>query len=231
MLQLIRNFFELFYPKTCCVCGTPLVGDEHEICTRCLLNLPEALSALGENNFVEKRFLGRVPTKHCTSLLLFKHHNDTQKILHSIKYYGNTKLAITMGRQLGLHLNKSGLFDDVDLLMPVPLHRNKERRRGYNQSQLICEGIIQTFPRPIVSGNLIRTRHTESQTHKTRIERLDNMKGVFALKNPDELKGKHILLIDDVITTGATTEACWMALRSVEGVQISIASLAISGDV
>ena len=136
-----------------------------------------------------------------------------------------------MGRQLGLHLNKSGLFDDVDLLMPVPLHRNKERRRGYNQSLLLCEGIIQTFPRPIVSGNLIRTRHTESQTHKTRIERLDNMKGVFALKNPDELKGKHILLIDDVITTGATTEACWMALRSVEGVQISIASLAISGDV
>ena len=135
-----------------------------------------------------------------------------------------------MGRQLGLHLNKSVLFDDVDLLMPVPLHRHKERRRGYNQSQLICEGIIQTFPRPIVSGNLIRTRHTDSQTHKTRIERLDNMKGVFALKNPDELKGKHILLIDDVITTGATTEACWMALRSVEGVQISIASLAISGD-
>ena len=136
-----------------------------------------------------------------------------------------------MGRQLGLHLINSGLFDDVDLLIPVPLHRSKERRRGYNQSLLLCEGIAQTFPRPIVSGNLIRTRHTESQTHKTRIERLDNMKGVFALKNPDELKGKHILLIDDVITTGATTEACWMALRSVEGVQISIASLAISGDV
>ena len=230
MLQLFRNFIELFFPKTCCVCGTPLVGSEHDICTRCLLSLPEALTSLYDNNFVERRFFGRVPVEHCTALLLYKRQSNAQKILHQIKYYGNEELALTMGRQLGLHLAKSGLFDSVDILIPVPLHRRKERQRGYNQSLRLCEGIAQTFPRPIISGNLVRKHRTESQTHKTRIQRLDNMKGVFAVIEPEALKNKHILLVDDVITTGATTEACWMALRDIEGLRISIASLAVSGD-
>ena len=134
MLHLIHDFIELFFPKTCCVCGTPLVDDEDGICIRCLLSLPEALTSLSDNNFVEKRFIGRVPIEHCTALLIFKRNGNAQKILHQIKYYGNEKLAVTMGRQLGLHLKDSGLFDDVDLIIPVPLHRSKERKRGYNQN-------------------------------------------------------------------------------------------------
>lgn len=226
----LRDFIELFYPRCCCVCGTPLVGDENEICTTCLLDLPEALSAQRDGNFVEKRFIGRVPIEHATALLIFRRMSNAQKILHQIKYNGNEHLAITMGRQLGLRLAESGLYDDVDLLMPVALHRRKERRRGYNQSLRICEGIAQTFPRPICSDNLIRTRHTESQTSKNRIQRLENMKNVFALRDEKSLEGKHVLIIDDVITTGATVEACWTALSKVNGLRISIAALAVSGD-
>ncbi len=230
MPRLLRNFFELFFPSTCCVCGTPLVGDEHELCTNCLLKLPEATTTLKDNNFVEQRFIGRVPAEHCSALLVYRRKTNAQKILHQIKYYGNEKLGIVMGRQLGLHLAQSGLYDSVDLLVPVPLHRRKERRRGYNQSLRICQGIAQTFPRPIVNDNLVRIRRTDSQTHKTRLQRLDNMQGVFAVKDSEALKNKHILLVDDVITTGATTEACWIAMRSIEGLRISIAALAVSGD-
>lgn len=212
------------------MCGKTLVGNEHDLCTACLLELPEALSARSNDNFVERRLIGRIPIQHATALLIFRRKSSAQKIIHQIKYSGNERLAITMGRQMGLLLNESGLFSDIDCLVPVPLHKRKQRQRGYNQSQLLCEGIAQTFPHPIVSDNLIRTHHTESQTHKTRIQRLDNMNGVFAVKDKNALKNKHILLIDDVITTGATTEACWSALSSVEGLKISIAALAVSGD-
>ena len=229
-MRWLRDLIELFYPHQCCLCGTPLVDGEEQICTACLLSLPEALTAQSDGNFVEKRFIGRIPIQNATALLIFKRKSNAQKILHQIKYYGNERLAIIMGRQLGLRLAESGLYDSVDILVPVPLHRRKEQRRGYNQSLLLCKGIAQTFQRPIVSGNLIRTRHTESQTKKTRVERLENMKDVFSVLDPETLKDKHILLVDDVITTGATTEACWMALRTVEGLSISIAALAVSGD-
>lgn len=227
----LRNFIELFFPRLCCICSTPLVDEEHDICTRCLLALPEALSAKSDNNFVEKRFIGRIPIEHATALLLFTKDGNAQKILHQIKYHGNERLAVTMGRKLGLHLAASGLFDSVDVLIPVPLHRRKERRRGYNQSLRLCQGIAQTFPRPIVSDNLTRIRHTDTQTHKNRIERLENMKDVFAVRNADALKGKHILLIDDVITTGATTESCCQPLLAIPGLRISIAALAVAGDI
>lgn len=229
-MHWLRDFIELFFPRQCCVCGTPLVDGEDEICTTCLLDLPEVLTAQGDENFVERRFWGRLPVQHATALLIFKRKSKSQRILHQIKYNGNEKLALIMGRQLGLRLSANGLFDDVDLLVPVPLHRRKERHRGYNQSLLLCQGIAQTFPRPIVNDNLVRTRHTDSQTHKNRIQRLENMKGVFAVKEPNALQGKHILLIDDVITTGATSEACWAAMSQIQGLRISIAALAVSGD-
>ena len=206
------------------------MGDEHELCTSCLLELPHTHILHNDNNFIEKRFLGRLPLQHATALLIFSKKGKTQSILHQIKYKGNEKLAIDMGRLLGTHIAQSGLFDDVDILIPVPLHRRKERKRGYNQSLLLCKGVAQVFSRTIVSDNLVRMRHTESQTHKNRQQRLENMEGVFHVKRPEELEGKHILLIDDVITTGATTEACCKPLLSIKGLRISIASLAVSGD-
>ena len=229
-MSWIKDFIYLFFPRTCCVCGTPLVDSEHEICVKCLMNLPEAKGAVGDANFVEKRLMGRIPLTAATALLIFKKQNATQRILHQIKYRGNEKLAITMGRQLGLLLANDQRFSDVDLLVPIPLHKRKERRRGDNQSLLLCKGIAQTFPRPIVSDNLIRLRHTPSQTNKNRQQRLENMKGVFSVIDTRQFEGKHMLLIDDVLTTGATTESCCLALTSISDIRISVAVLAVTGD-
>ena len=229
-MRFLRDFVELFFPRVCSICGTPLVGDEHEICSGCLLDLPIITTATGEENLVERRYRGRVPVNAATSLLLFSQGGKTQKILHQIKYRGDERLALAMGRQLGLQLAQNELFETIDLMVPVPLFRRREKRRGYNQSLLLCKGIQQTFPRPIENGNLIRSHHTDSQTHKTRLQRMENMKDVFQLQYPERLQGKHILLVDDVITTGATTEACWHAMQKVPGLRLSVASLAITGD-
>lgn len=229
-MRLLKDFIELFFPRTCCVCGKPLVGDEKEICLNCLCDLPEALNASGEDNFVARRLQGRVPLEAATALLLFKRKNNAQKILHQIKYHGNERLAILMGQKLGVSLSKNNLFDNIDIIIPVPLHPRKLRKRGYNQSLLICQGITKVFKRPICTDNLIRIHHTETQTHKNREERYDNMHNVFALRNPTALESKHILLVDDVLTTGATTEGCWFALKQVKNLKISIAVLAVSGD-
>ena len=226
----LRSLFRLFFPRNCALCGEPLVGDEHDICSHCLLEIPELYTTLGSDNFIERRLRGRIPICESTALLLFQRHNLTQKILHQIKYYSNEKLAVAMGERLGLHIAECRLFDDVDIIVPVPLHRRKQRQRGYNQSLLLCKGIVRNFPRPIVTDNLVRIRYTETQTRKSRQERLDNMKDVFAVTDPSALQGKHLLLVDDVITTGATTEACWLALQHVDNVRISVAALAVTGD-
>ena len=229
-MSILKDFINLFFPRTCSICGRLLLGDEVEICLHCLSDLPEALSANAEENMVTRRLMGRIPVEAASALLIFKQGNSAQKVLHQIKYYGNERLANQMGIMMGEKLATSGLFDNVDIIIPVPLHPKKIRIRGYNPSLLLCRGIVKSFPKPICDNNLIRTRHTETQTRKSREERLDNMQGVFALRNPKELANKHILLVDDVITTGATTEACWSALKNIEGIKISLASLAVSGD-
>ncbi|MCR5423930.1 MAG: ComF family protein [Bacteroidales bacterium] len=230
LTTFLKDFWRLFFPKSCCVCGTPLVGDEEGVCTRCLLSIPLAESTLQDGNFLETRFQGRVSIEAASALLHFRKDTPSQNILHSIKYYNNYPLAKIMGRQMGHMIKDSGRFDSVDLLIPVPLHRRKERQRGYNQSLLLCQGITEVWPRPISTGNLIRTTNTKSQTHKTREERLVNMEDVFEVLHPEELENKHILLIDDVITTGATTEGCCLALLSEAHLRISIAALAVAGD-
>ena len=172
--------------------------------------------------------MGRFPFEAATSFLHFEQNNSTQHIVHQIKYYDNYPLAKTFGRMMGKDIRESHRFDSVDILIPVPLHPKKERQRGYNQSQLLCEAIAEEFQRPIYTHVLFRNTHTESQTHKTREERLKNMQNVFEVQNSKLIEGKHILLIDDVITTGSTTSECCEALLKVPGVKISIASLAIA---
>ncbi len=229
-MSLIRDFIELFFPHNCCICGDPLVDGEQEICVKCLMDMPRTRGATGDANYVEKKFIGRIPITAATALLIFNRRNISQKILHQIKYHGNEQLAIVMGRQLGLLIATDSRFHDVDLLVPVPLHKRKERRRGYNQSLLLCQGIAQTLPLPIVGGNLIRNRHTATQTRKNRQQRLDNMRDVFAVCDARQFEGRHILLVDDVITTGATSEACCQTLLTIPGIRISVAALAVAGD-
>lgn len=225
LAELIR----LIYPSTCCACGTALVGEEQNLCSHCLLHLPLAHLTPHADNFVERHYIGRVPIKNATTLLVFRKDNITQHIVHEIKYYGNRKLAVQMGRMLGAEINDCQRFASVDYLVPVPLHRRRKWQRGYNQSEKICEGIAEVFQRPIITKNLVRDKYTDSQTRRDRISRMDNMSEVFAVRNPEELENKHILIVDDVITSGATIESCWIALSSIPGITVSVASVSMAG--
>ncbi len=224
----LHELLQLIFPDVCCYCGEPLVGDERHLCTHCLAQIPWARHAFFPGNEVEQRLVGRIPCQAGAALLLFRQGNIAQTIVHQIKYEGNLAMAKQYGRLLGAELQSSGRFGDIDCLVPVPLHRRRKRQRGYNQSELLCEAMAEIMHRPVVTDNLYRQRYTDTQTHKDRQARMDNMKEVFAVRHPEYFENKHILLVDDIITTGATTENCYHALCAVPNLRISIASLAVT---
>ena len=224
----LHELLQLIFPDVCCHCGEPLVGDERHLCTRCMAQIPWAHHAFSPGNEVEQRLAGRIPLKAGAALLLFRQGNLAQTIVHQIKYEGNLAMAQQYGRLLGAELQSSGRFSNIDCHVPVPLHRRRKRQRGYNQSELLCDAMAEVMHLPVVAGNLYRRRYTDTQTHKNRQARMDNMKEVFAVRHPEHFEDKHILLVDDIITTGATTENCYHALRTVPNLQISIAALAVT---
>lgn len=148
--------------------------------------------------------------------------------MHQVKYHGNKELGLYLGKLMGHAIMESDYLSQVDILVPLPLHITKERKRGFNQSAILCEGITEVLNRPIITNAVIRTNNTESQTKKSRIERWQNMEGMFELVNQEAIESKHVLLVDDVITTGATLESCGQALLKGKNVQLSIATLCIS---
>lgn len=233
MHRLLRPFVDLkriFFPDTCRHCGTLLVGDERGLCTDCMGGIAwldgSVAEATGYNN-VEERLAGLVPLVRGAALMVFRKGSVVQSIVHEIKYYHNTTMAKQFGRLLGEMLRDTGRYKDIDLIVPVPLHWYKQMKRGYNQSHFLCEGISQVLQKPVERRNLYRRKYTESQTHKNWTERQNNMQGVFAVRHPERLSGKHLLLVDDILTTGATTTACYDALKDIEGLKISVAVLAV----
>lgn len=228
-LPHLRDLFRILFPELCCHCGEPLVGDEQYLCTACMMHTTWAGGAGHPDNNVEQRLLGRIPCQAAAALLIFQKDTPVQSIAHQIKYHGNYRMARQYGHLLGVELERSGRFQDVDCIVPVPLHWRKQLERGYNQSQLLAEAVAKVLHRPVEAHNLYRKRYTDTQTRKNRLDRLDNMEGVFGLRRPEAWTDRHILLIDDIITTGATTEACYRALQGVPGLKISVASLALAG--
>lgn len=218
----------MFFPPSCYHCGRELVGDERYLCMSCQMNLPLTGNAAIVDNETEMRLGGRVPVEAGVSLMYYDRQMSSRAILHNIKYHGHYKMAHDFGAKLGEEIARSGRFEDVDCLVPVPLHWAKKWLRGYNQSELLCQGINRTFPRPICKDVLYRNRYTRTQTHKSFVRRQENMQGVFSVKHAEKLADKHILLVDDVITTGATTDSCWNVLKAIPGIRVSIASLAIT---
>lgn len=224
----MNPLLELFFPETCCCCGRALVGEEGGLCVSCQLHLPETDFSQRKGNATEQRLAGRVPFVAATSLLVFTHGSITQQVVHDIKYRGGRRMARAMGRRMGASIATGGRFGGVDLLVPVPLHPRKERLRGYNQSLLLCQGMSETLKLPIERRALVRTANTATQTRMSREERDENMQNVFSLLRPNQLENKHVLLVDDVMTTGATICSCWEALKPVKGLCVSVATLAIA---
>lgn len=229
LLQQIReSLLHLAFPHICEGCGSDILDTDHSLCLQCLSALPETNFHWHAANPIEKLFWGRLPVTAATAHYYFTKESMMQHLMHQFKYRKAKELGKYLGSLLGTALAASNRFASVDALIPLPLHASKERKRGFNQATVLCEGIATAVGKPVLKKAVIRTSHTESQTTKNRIERWQNMDGRFEVADAATLKGKHLLLVDDVVTTGATLEACGRTLLSVPDVQLSVATLCFS---
>jgi ComF family protein len=224
--SFIKGLGHLFYPNLCEGCRTPLLQAEAIVCLSCEAELALTNYHHIPGNETAVRLYGRIPFVHATSLAWFTAEGLLQHLIHGLKYKGRTQTGLYLGRELGKAIKECGW--NIDTVVPVPLHKKKEASRGYNQTLLIAEGIGEILNIPVLSGAIIRTRNTETQTDKNREERIENVARAFAATHADLLRGKHILLIDDVLTTGATLESCALEVLKVDNVNISIATIGIA---
>lgn len=217
------------FPTLCVGCGTVLAAGERHLCISCLASLPRTGFSDYADNPAERMLAGRVPYEQATAMLAYRDGGLSRRLVHAMKFHGNSDLCLMMGRQLGLDLMRRGRFDGVEVLVPVPLHWTRRLLRGYNQSELICRGMAEVMHRPVSTGNLIRHRYTRKQSRQQSSERSANVEGAFRVKHPKEFENKHLLLVDDVLTTGATLTACADALASIPDLRVSVATLTMAG--
>ena len=228
-LLFLDSIIGLFYPSICASCGTSLYKWEKTVCLRCRSLLPHTGYALNEDNPLARIFYGRVRFKAVTACFFFSKEGKVQHLIHELKYKSNTDAGVFLGQELGKTLKEAPLFQGVDYLIPVPLHPKREKERGYNQSLMIAQGIHEVTGIPVGKDYLFRKVNTATQTHKSKEDRWLNVKDIFAVRHPELLEGKYVVLVDDVLTTGATLEACALALSKVPRITISCATAACAG--
>ena len=226
----INALIGLFYPSVCAACGNTLFGWENTVCTRCRSFLPKTGYEKNEDNPLARIFYGKVRLKAVTACFFFSKEGKVQHLIHELKYKGNAEAGLFLGREIGKSIKEAPLFQGLDYLIPVPLHPKRERKRGYNQSMVIARGIAEATGIPVGEGFLVRSVNTATQTHKSKEERWQNVKDIFEVRHPERLEGKYVLLVDDVLTTGATLEACALRLSEVPGITISCATAACAGN-
>ncbi len=224
-MDLLKDFVSLFFPRYCLACSNSLVGGEETLCTRCILHLPTANYDVGDNP-VRDRLLGRLPITYAGAFLKLNKGGVVQKMLHQLKYKHHPEIGVKLGKVFGNELKQKGLSETFDLIIPVPLHPSRIRKRGYNQSAKFAEGLGYVLDIPWDESISVRKTSTKTQTNKSKLERWENVKDVFAVAQSDQVSGKRILLVDDVITTGATLEACGMHLVNSGCLQLSVACIA-----
>lgn len=222
-MQVLSDIIQVLFPSTCACCGQVLVRGERQVCLACLMDMAPTLYSPMRDNAVERLLTGRFRFENATAIYRFGQDNTVRRMVHAMKFHGNSDLCLLMGRQMGMELLRSARFDDVDLLLPVPLHWARRLRRGYNQSELLCRGIADVMSRPVNTTAVVRHRYTRQQSLQRGEVRSVNVEGAFWVRRPAEVAGKHVLLVDDVLTTGATVSACAEALSVVPGVRISVA--------
>ena len=220
------DFVNLFYPNRCKACGVDLQKGEEQLCIACRVDLPLSDYWKQKDNPIEQLFWGRVNIEFASSLMIFRKASPYRHLIHLLKYQGDEDVGIYLGEIFAKKIQKESLYAKIDYIIPVPLHPKKKKKRGYNQSDCIAKGLSKVLQVPYRTDLLIRTINTSTQTKKNKEERWTNVSGIFKLKSKEELQDKHILLVDDVITTGATIESCIVALQECVKVKISIASLA-----
>ncbi len=226
---MLHDLLALFFPESCFACNAALARGEHYICTECNIKLPYTdyhEHGATELNPLQRRFWGRVPVRFAFAYLHFGSKGRVQRLLHQLKYKGIKDLGEHLGVRYGSLLQDYHYHEQFDLVIPVPLHKQKLRKRGYNQSAFFAKGLGKAMDVPVNNAALQRTINTGTQTNKNRLSRWQNVEQVFIVSKPDQVIGKRVLLVDDVLTTGATLEACAAALLSAGATEVSIATIA-----
>ncbi len=222
----LDDFLALFFPELCAGCGTSLFKNEESICTNCTYNLPVTNFHRDPLNKVAKQFWGRLQIKQASSFVYFRKDGIVRNIMHQLKYNKYTQAGFRMGQLYGYALIGFDGWERPDLIIPVPLHPHKLKQRGYNQSAYIAEGMASILNIPVITDVLLRVKNTVSQTSKSRFSRYENLQTAFRCRDSNLLINKHVLLIDDVMTTGATLEASGSVLQETPGLILSIATIA-----
>jgi ComF family protein len=220
------DFISLIFPRICAGCGNSLWKNEEGVCRFCEYHLPKTNFHLDPENPVTRLFWGRVKIETGAAFLYFNKGSKVQRLVHQLKYKGRKDIGIYLGDQYGLALKHAPGFNTAEVIIPVPLHKKKYMQRGYNQSEQFAIGLAGSMNIPVNNHLLTRTKATETQTRKSRFNRYQNVKEIFMVSHPREWAGKHLVLVDDVITTGATLESCIQALAAIPDVKISIACIA-----
>lgn len=228
-MSIWSDIWELFFPRYCVLCGERLPKGEEFLCFKCLSGLPRMQLGYQKDNVMEKNLWGKFPVERASAYMHYTKGGDSSKLLYELKYRGNYRLGIYLGRCMAAEMIPSGFFEGIDCIMPVPLHEKRHKERGYNQSEMLAEGMSRLTGIPLSGGLMVRARQTETQTRKGSYERWMNVKNVFECTFPEQLEGKHILLVDDVMTTGATIVACADALSGIPRLRISVLTLALAG--
>jgi ComF family protein len=228
-MAMFQDFIELFFPVVCECCGNLLYRNERTLCTRCRMRLPRTHFHLDSDNPVAATFWGRINFQYATSFLYFSRAGRVQHMMHRFKYKGRREIGLLLGDLFARELRRSENFQNIDAIVPVPLHWSKQKKRGFNQSEVIARAMAPVLNAQLETEVLYRNSATETQTKKSRLLRAENVKGKFSLHHPEKIRGKHLLLIDDIITTGATIEACAQTLLTADQAKVSIASLAFAG--
>jgi ComF family protein len=225
-MKFLKDIFNILFPDLCVICENPLTFNEEILCTYCRVDLPFTHFSSESNNIAERAFYGRVKIEAVTSLLFFRKKGKTQRLIHQLKYKNQQKIGYLIGMMLADEIKNSHRFNQIDGIIIVPMHHKKQQIRGYNQVSTFGKTLSTELNVPFLENILIKSSATKSQTIKSRIQRFQDFEGKFHLNNVTSLENKHILLVDDVITTGATLESCCIELHKTNNLKISIATIA-----
>ena len=225
-MKFLKEILNIFYPNVCLCCKIPLTVQEDTICLTCRFDLPVTNFSTEKENLVEKTFYGRVQIESGTTLFYFLKPSNVQQLIHELKYKGQQQVGEFVGNWLGEELLLSGRFKNLDCIIPVPLHNSKLKDRGYNQVTVFGKTLSKKLNIPFSEDVLIKTDASKTQTKKLRFDRWKNAQHKFIIQNTEKISNKHILLIDDIITTGATIEVCARTLLNEQNTKVSIASIA-----
>ena len=228
MISFWHRLLNLISPDACVVCGCRLGVEEEVLCAKCNLHLPRTFfAAQSTDNLMARRFWGRIPIERAAALFYYEAGSEVSRIIHQLKYNGRPEIGEVMGRMTAEEFSVEGFFDGIDLIIPVPLAKKRERQRGYNQSESIARGVAAVCGLPVVNDAVKRISFSESQTQKSLRERIENVEDAFRLTGKTNLQDCHVLMVDDIVTSGATICSCVRPMLEAAGLHVSVLSLGV----